>query len=47
MDLLTCPGGARIVEVVVELKRCWDYPALCIIINFCDALGWINVCTYW
>lgn len=39
--------GQNSWDVVVELKRCWDYPALCIKINFCDVLGWINVCTYW
>lgn len=39
--------GARIVEVVAELKRCWDYAALCFRINFSDVLGWINVCTHW
>lgn len=44
MDLLTRPGGARRAEVVVELKRCWDYAALCIRINFCGVLGCINVC---
>lgn len=47
VDLLTCPGGARIVEVVIELKNCWDYAALCFRTNFSDVLGWINAWTYW
>lgn len=47
MYFLACPGGVRTVEMVVELKRYWDYAAVCIGINFCDVVGWINVCTYW